>query len=141
MEAGDPREKSMKLLAMAIAMSVSTPAPAAAVEAQSPSQPLQLRPKAALAAVATPSQAVLAKVAPFVANPSSAPEPGLDLASPHSQAATPKPGCSKAASLCYEADTGRIVFKPARQFMPEIPGLQRENISIKRDRIIFRYSF
>jgi len=25
--------------------------------------------------------------------------------------------------------------------MPDIPGLQRENISLKRDRIIFRYSF
>ena len=28
-----------------------------------------------------------------------------------------------------------------RQFMPDIPGLQRENISVKRDRIVLRYSF
>lgn len=134
----------MKLLALAIAMSVSTPAPAAATDASSHSQPLQLRPKAGVAQVAGPGPMVLAKVAPFVsnnANPSAAPEPALELASPKSQTAQPKPGCSKSASLCYESDTGRIVFKPARQFMPEIPGLQRENISIKRDRIIFRYSF
>jgi hypothetical protein len=25
--------------------------------------------------------------------------------------------------------------------MPDLPGLQRENISVKRDRIVFRYSF
>ena len=133
----------MKLLAMAIAMSVSTPAPAAGNDANALSQPLQLRPKAGVAQVAGPGPAVLAKVAPFVnnGNPSAAPEPALELASPKSQTAQPKPGCSKSASLCYEADSGRIVFKPARQFMPEIPGLQRENISIKRDRIIFRYSF
>ena len=131
----------MKLLAMAIAMSVSVPAPAGAAEASPQSQPLQLRPKAGVAQVAGPGPVVLAKVAPFVNNPSSGPEPGLDLASPKSQTAQPKPGCTKAASLCYDVDSGRIVFKPARQFMPEIPGLQRENISIKRDRIIFRYSF
>jgi len=133
----------MKLLAMAIAMSVSTPAPAASVDANAHSQPLQLRPKAGVAQVAGPGPVVLAKVAPFVSNgnPSAVPEPALELASPKSQTAQPKPGCSKSASLCYDTDSGRIVFKPARQFMPEIPGLQRENISIKRDRIIFRYSF
>jgi hypothetical protein len=128
----------MKLLAMAIALSVSSPVEGA--ETKAASQPLQLRPKAALAAVASPAPSLAPKIAPFLANPAAS-EPGLDLASPRSQAAQPKPGCSRAASLCYEADTGRIVFKPARQFMPDLPGLQRENISLKRDRIIFRYSF
>ena len=128
----------MKLLAMAIALSVSAPGEAA--DSKALPQPLQLRPKAALAAVATPAPSFAPKIAPFVSNPAAS-EPGLDLASPKSQAAQPKPGCSKSASLCYEADTGRIVFKPARQFMPDIPGLQRENISLKRDRIILRYSF
>jgi hypothetical protein len=134
----------MKLLAMAIAMSVSTPAPAAVADASPHSQPLQLRPKAGVAQVAGTGPVLLAKVAPFVnsaGNPSAVSEPALELASPKSQTAQPKPGCSKSASLCYDTDSGRIVFKPARQFMPEIPGLQRENISIKRDRIIFRYSF
>ena len=131
----------MKLLALAIAMSVSAPVFGEEAKSLSP-QPLQLRPKGALA-VANPAPAVAPKNAPFVAvQAATAPEPGLDLVSPRSQASsTAKPGCSKAASLCYEADTGRIVFKPARQFMPDIPGLQRENISLKRDRIIFRYSF
>jgi hypothetical protein len=130
----------MKLLALAIAMSVSAPVFGEEPKPLSP-QPLQLRPKEALATVAGPAPALAAKNAPFI-SAQAVPEPGLDLVSPRSQASSqPKPGCSKAASLCYEADTGRIVFKPARQFMPDIPGLQRENISLKRDRIIFRYSF
>jgi hypothetical protein len=108
-------------------------------ETGSPAAPLQLRPKAALAAVANPS-AVPKNYAPF-ANPS-AQDPGLELvAPPMSSQEQRKPGCSKSAALCYEADTGRIVFKPARQFMPEIPGLQRENISLNRHRILFKYSF
>lgn len=49
--------------------------------------------------------------------------------------------CSGESSLCYDPASGRIVYKPAREFMPDIPGLQRENISVKRDRIVFRYSF
>ena len=130
----------MKLLALAIAMSVSAPALGEEPKSLSP-QPLQLRPKGALAAP-TPAP-VSPKNAPFVVvQAAAAQEPGLDLVSPRSQASSQaKPGCSKAASLCYEADSGRIVFKPARQFMPDIPGLQRENISLKRDRIVFRYSF
>jgi hypothetical protein len=136
------REKCMKLLALAFAMSVSAPVLGEETKSLSP-QPLQLRPKGALATVANPAPTVSPKNAPFVSvQAATAPEPGLDLVSPRSQASSQaKPGCSKAASLCYEADTGRIVFKPARQFMPDIPGLQRENISLKRDRIIFRYSF
>jgi hypothetical protein len=131
----------MKLFALAVAMSVSPPVFGEETKSL-PQQPLQLRPKASLATVASPAPVLAPKNAPFISAPAAAPEPGLDLVSPRSQASSQaKPGCSKAASLCYEADTGRIVFKPARQFMPDIPGLQRENISLKRDRIIFRYSF
>ena len=28
-----------------------------------------------------------------------------------------------------------------RNLMPELPGFTRENISVKRDRVVFRYSF
>jgi len=127
----------MKLLAMAIAMSVSAPTPGEAADAKSSSQALQLRPKNGIVAL-VPGNSVQ-KDAPFV-NPAS--EPDLNLAMQTSRPQyQPKPGCTKEAMLCYEADQGRIVFKPARHFMPDIPGLQRENISLKRDRIIFRYSF
>ena len=125
----------MKLLAVAIAMSASAPAQADAADPAS--APLQLRPKAGIIALAAPSTAH--KVAPFV-NPASEPDPNLSLQPGRVQQQS-KPGCSKEAALCYEADSGRIVFKPARHIMPDLPGLQRENISLKRDRIIFRYSF
>jgi hypothetical protein len=49
--------------------------------------------------------------------------------------------CSGDRSLCYDPGSGRIVYKPARMLMPDIPGLQRENISVKRDRVVLRYSF
>lgn len=49
--------------------------------------------------------------------------------------------CSSDRSLCYDPASGRIVYKPARALMPDIPGLQRENISVKRDRIVLRYTF
>jgi len=49
--------------------------------------------------------------------------------------------CTNASTLCYDASENRIVFKPARNLMPDLPGMTRENISVKRDRIVFRYSF
>lgn len=49
--------------------------------------------------------------------------------------------CENATTLCYDPNERRIVYKPARNFMPDLPGLRRENISVKRDRIVFRYSF
>jgi len=49
--------------------------------------------------------------------------------------------CGLDRPVCYDMNSGHIVFKPARALMPEIPGLTPENISVKRDRIIFRYTF
>jgi hypothetical protein len=49
--------------------------------------------------------------------------------------------CENASTLCYDPNERRIVYKPARNFMPDLPGFTRENISVKRDRIVFRYSF
>ncbi|QJR13456.1 hypothetical protein [Usitatibacter palustris] len=50
--------------------------------------------------------------------------------------------CSKAGkSLCYDPASGKIVYKKTREFMPAIPGMRAENISVRRDRITFKYSF
>jgi hypothetical protein len=49
--------------------------------------------------------------------------------------------CDSDRDFCYDADNGHIVYKPARKLMPDIPGLRAENISIKRDRLVFKYSF
>ena len=121
----------MKMLALAIALTVSAHPNVEAADGKSPA-PLQLRPKAGIATLSHNS-------APFV-SPSS--EPELELMprrDPRRESS--RSSCSGERSLCYDATSGRIVYKPARQLMPEIPGLQRENISIKRDRIVLRYSF
>jgi len=121
--------RTVSLLAVAVALAASPKAIANEV------QPLTLKvPKAALTAAPGPAQAN----APF-ANPAAAPE--LVLAPPPVQHAQSPSACSRLATLCYDAEDRRLVFKPARNFMPDLPGLTRENISVKRDRIVFRYSF
>jgi hypothetical protein len=96
--------------------------------------PLQLKSKSAIATV------VPHRSAPFV-QPLGEPEaepmiPRRDLRQDQSRSS-----CESGRDLCYDAQSGRIVYKPARQLMPDIPGLQAENISLKRDRIVFKYSF
>jgi hypothetical protein len=94
---------------------------------------LELKPKAALMA-AMPHDS-----APFVV---AASEPQLRFAPQHdSPPAQSRSSCTADRDLCYDANSGHIVFKPARQFMPDLPGMTPENISVKKDRVIFRYSF
>ena len=45
------------------------------------------------------------------------------------------------SDLCYDMREGRIVYRAARRYMPEMPGLRAESISLKRDRVVLRYSF
>lgn len=128
---------NLALLALALALAA---APAAGQASEPPAaaqpQPLTLRSKAAVAEVLSPRTSS----APF-REPLSGPE--LDFFPP---AADPRAeskawSCDGERSLCYDPTARRIVYKPARALMPEIPGLRRENISLKRDRITFRYSF
>lgn len=44
-------------------------------------------------------------------------------------------------AVCYDAADGRIVYRPARSLMPRIGDLAPEGISLRRDRILLRYSF
>jgi len=118
-------------LALAIALAV---APVSAAEPPAQASPLQLRPKSGIATL-TPTH----RFAPFVA-PRSEPEPEL-LPRHDDRLEESRSSCSSERSLCYDPNSGRIVYKPARAFMPDVPGLQRENISVRRDRITFRYSF
>lgn len=123
----------MKLLILAIAIGLAAaPRGAGAADAKT-NPPLQLKPKAAISTIAAHSSA------PFVVPMG---EPELDLLPRRdSRLEQSRSSCSGDRSLCYDPNSGRIVYKPARALMPDIPGLQRENISVKRDRIILRYSF
>jgi hypothetical protein len=46
-----------------------------------------------------------------------------------------------AGALCYDYRNGSSVYKPSRQLMPEISGMQRESLTLKRDKVTFKYSF
>ncbi len=49
--------------------------------------------------------------------------------------------CEAKRDLCYDPTVGRVVYKPARAYMPDLPGLQPDSISVKRDKIVFKYTF
>jgi hypothetical protein len=98
-----------------------------------PAEPLKLRPKAALAA-SNPGHTAAPFVLPL------APEPEL-LPRHDLREEKVRSSCSGSTSLCYDPNARQVVYKPARAFMPTIPGLQPENISVRRDRITLRYSF
>lgn len=108
-------------------------APLAGIAAEPEGKALHLVPKEAIVSTLPTTRA------PFVI----ADEDAVDLDFvPHPESRRgPPSSCDGDSSLCYDPTNGHIVYKPARKLMPQIPGLQRENISVKRDRIVFRYSF
>ncbi len=124
----------MKLWILLILLGIAA-LPTAAGAEESPRSVLRLVPKEAIAS------SLPRKAAVFTGDP---------LASPvHDLVSVPAPpprrerlwSCKDATTLCYDPEAGRIVYKPARLLMPDIPGLRAENITVKRDRIVFRYSF
>jgi hypothetical protein len=122
----------MKMSIVALVLGLVAAPIAAGVETKP--APLQLKPKAALGAAPNPNYA------PFVMPASSDPEldllPRRDL-----RAGEGRGGCNPQQAICYDAASGRIDLRPARNWMPDLPGLQRETISVRRDRIVFKYSF
>ena len=126
--------KPVLVLAAALALAASPRAQA------NDTQPLQLGvSKSALAPALAPAL-VSHSNAPFN-TPLDAPDLGLAVGHDASQDPRRASSCASGNALCYDATENRIVFKPARNFMPDLPGLTRENISVKRDRIVFRYSW
>jgi hypothetical protein len=48
---------------------------------------------------------------------------------------------ANATSLCYDLADRRVVYRPARQYMPEVEGLRAESVSLRRNTLVFKYSF
>ena len=46
-----------------------------------------------------------------------------------------------ASSVCYDMASGRIVYRGAREYMPKVDGLKPESVSLRRGRLILKYSF
>jgi hypothetical protein len=129
---GDGIGSTMNVTILALAL-VLAGAPFAAAAGEPEGKALRLEPKEAMLGSAPSMRA------PFVI-PDGDPV-DLDFV-PHPESRRGAPSsCDGDSSLCYDPTNGHLVYKPARDFMPDIPGLQRENISVKRDRIVFRYSF
>ena len=54
----------------------------------------------------------------------------------------PRGNCETTTTdLCYDIRDGRVVYRRAREYMPRIEGLTAESVSVRRDRVIFKYSF
>ena len=121
----------MKLLILAVVAGLVVAPKVAAVE---PTPPLQLKPKSAIVTAAPQHN-----YAPFIVP--AADEPVLNLMPHDPRHDQSRSSCNSERALCYDAISGHIVYKPARQYMPDLPGLQRENISVKRDKVVLRYSF
>jgi hypothetical protein len=50
--------------------------------------------------------------------------------------------CERTPSLlCYDAADKRLVYGPARAYMPKFDGLTAESVSLRHDRIVFKYTF
>jgi hypothetical protein len=125
----------MKVLVFALASSsMLSPLPSPAAETE---KALQLHPKEAI--LTSSATVTTHQYAPFV-SPLGGPDLDLVPRRPARQESS-RSSCNGESSLCYDPGSGHIVYKPARQLMPELPGLQPENISVKRDRIVLRYSF
>ena len=97
-------------------------------------EPFALKLKPKLAILSNAAAPFNADAAPLVANW------GAASANPEREHI---PGSCSASSntLCYDYKSGRAVYKPARQLMPEISGMRRESLTLKRDKITFNYSF
>lgn len=55
---------------------------------------------------------------------------------------TPRSDCEfTAKDLCYDLADRRIVYRPARNYMPDVDGLRAESVSLRHNRIVFKYSF
>ena len=84
--------------------------------------------------------AVLSKQAPFVEHVRD-PMPEI-LLREELERRGPRASCeTSSADLCFDSSDHRIVYRPAREYMPKIDGLTAESVSLKKDRLLLKYSF
>lgn len=71
------------------------------------------------------------------------PMPELLLrAEQEARAGGPSGSCEMSATaLCYDMVDRRVVYRSARRYMPQFDGLQAESVSLRRDRIVLKYTF
>jgi hypothetical protein len=50
-------------------------------------------------------------------------------------------GCTSESVVCYDYRNRSTRLPIAKELMPEVPGLKKENLSVKRDKVTLSYSF
>jgi hypothetical protein len=95
----------------------------------------------ALASAAVVTQAPRQNEAPFTS--ARDPLPQLLLMEEQDRRNVHGNTCEAAASdLCFDAADGRITYRGARKYMPQIDGLKPEAVSVRGNRVLtFKYSF
>ncbi|HUP97003.1 MAG TPA: hypothetical protein VM073_03635 [Usitatibacter sp.] len=54
----------------------------------------------------------------------------------------PQGACEhNATALCYDLADRRVVYRPARKYMPQFEGLRAESVSLRHDKLLLKYSF
>jgi len=48
---------------------------------------------------------------------------------------------ANSTSICYDSVDRRLVYRPARNYMPQVDGLRAESVSLRSNRILLKYSF
>jgi hypothetical protein len=48
---------------------------------------------------------------------------------------------SPSVDVCYDLSEGRVVFRPARRYMPKLGEFEPDSVSLRPNRITFRYTF
>ena len=119
---------------LVIALVASLPWGALALDPMEPV--LRSQSQAAIAAAVPPARTTEAPFRSF-----RDPLPELTLRDELASRGPRRAGCENASELCYDLAEGRVVYRAARAYMPTIEGLRAENISVRQDRIVFKYSF
>lgn len=65
----------------------------------------------------------------------------LPIAPPADSRQLPHGCAQKSAALCYDYRAGHAVYKPMQSLLPSIPGMTPDNLSLRRNKIVARYSF
>jgi hypothetical protein len=94
----------------------------------------------ALASAAVVTQAPRQNEAPFTS--ARDPLPQLLLMEEQDRRNVRGGTCEAAArDICFDAADGRITYRGARKYMPQFEGLKPEAVSLRSNRLTFKYSF
>ena len=121
-----------------LAIAILLAAPALAARAAEPVVDLSMRAKAVAS-----SGPVKASSAPFTAPAAAGRDPWPELALHEEQEMRgPRGSCEYSTrDVCYDVADARLVYRPARRYMPRIGELTPENVQLRPNRIVFKYSF